>query len=115
MAASPVEATQLVFQVGLVAVYGLLLAGRTLLRLRHDPFEWRWTIPCVGILLACADWLYFKGLSIPGVPISVGSLLRRFSVVITFVLGAAFFHETNLRRKAFALAAILVGVVLLAL
>ena len=89
--------------------------AKTLLRLRHDPFEWRWTIPCVGILLACADWLYFKGLSIPGVPISVGSLLRRFSVVITFVLGAAFFHETNLRRKAFALAAILVGVVLLAL
>ena len=113
--AAPVEVVQFWFQIGLVAVYGLLLAGRTLLRLRHDPFEWRWTIPCVGILLACADWLYFKGLSIPGVPISVGSLLRRFSVVITFVLGAAFFHETNLRRKAFALAAILVGVVLLAL
>ena len=30
-------------------------------------------------------------------------------------MAAAFFHETNLRRKAFALAAILVGVVLLAL
>ena len=64
--AAPVEVVQFWFQIGLVAVYGLLLAGRTLLRLRHDPFEWRWTIPCVGTLLACADWLYFKGLSIPG-------------------------------------------------
>ena len=112
--AAPVEVVQFWFQIGLVVVYGLLLSGRTLLRLRHDPFAWRWTIPFVGILLACADWLYFKGLSIPGTPISVGSLLRRFSVVITFALGAAFFHEANLRRKALALAAILVGVVLLA-
>ena len=111
----PVEPVQFWFQIGLFAVYGILLAGRTLLRLPHDRFEWRWTIPCVGILLAMADWLYFKGLAIPDVPISVGSLLRRFSVVITFVLGAKFFHERNLRRKGLALAAILVGVVLLTL
>lgn len=113
--AAPVEVVQFWFQIGLFAVYGILLAGRALLRLRHDPFEWRWTIPCVGVLLALADWLYFTGLAIPGVPISVGSLLRRFSVAITFVLGAIFFHETNLRRKALALAAILVGVALLSL
>ena len=111
----PVEPVQFWFQIGLFAVYGILLIGRTLLRLPHDRFEWRWTIPCVGILLAMADWLYFKGLAIPDVPISIGSLLRRFSVVITFVLGAKFFHERNLRRKGLALAAILVGVVLLTL
>lgn len=90
-------------------------AVRTLLCRRHDVFEFRWTIPLVGILLAAADWLYFKGLAIPGVPISIGSLLRRFSVVITFVLGARFFHETNLLRKSLALAAILFGVLLLCL
>ncbi len=110
---APVEEVQFWFQIGLVVVYGTLLAGRALLRLRHDPFEWRWTIPCVGVLLAMADWLYFHGLAQPGVPISVSSLLRRFSVVITFVLGAKIFHETNLKRKSLALAAILVGVVLL--
>ena len=109
----PVEPVQFWFQIGLFAVYGVLLAGRTLLRLPHDRFEWRWTIPCVGILLAMADWLYFKGLAIPDVPISVGSLLRRFSVVITFVLGAKVFHEKNLKRKGLALAAILAGVALL--
>ena len=113
--AAPVETVQFFFQVGLVVVYALILSGQRLLKLPHDRFEFRPTIPFVGILLAAADWLYFRGLAIPDVPISVGSLLRRFSVVITFVLGAKFFHETNLRLKGIALAAILVGVVLLCL
>lgn len=113
VAAAPVETVQFFFQIGLVCVYALILSGQRLLRLPHDRFEFRFTIPFVGILLAMADWLYFKGLAVPDAPISVGSLLRRFSVVITFVLGARFFHETNLRRKALALAAILVGVILL--
>ena len=110
---APVETVQFFFQIGLVVVYATLLAGQRLLRLPHARFEFRLTIPFVGILLAAADWLYFTGLAIPDAPISVGSLLRRFSVVITFVLGARFFHETNLKRKALALAAILVGVILL--
>ena len=113
VAAAPVETVQFFFQVGLVIVYALILLGQRLLRLPHDRFEFRLTIPFVGILLAMADWLYFKGLAVPDAPISVGSLLRRFSVVITFVLGARFFHETNLKRKALALAAILIGVILL--
>ena len=111
--AMPVETVQFFFQVGLVCVYALIFSGQRLLKLPHDRFEFRFTIPFVGILLAAADWLYFKGLAVPEAPISVGSLLRRFSVVITFVLGARFFHETNLKRKALALAAILVGVILL--
>lgn len=111
-----VEAAQLVFQVGLVAIYALLLVLQRRFAPQTCPrFTWRWTIPLVGVLLAGADWLYFKGLAIPGVPISVASLMRRFSVVITFVLGARFFHETNLARKALALAVILAGIVLLCL
>ncbi|MBQ0033561.1 MAG: EamA family transporter, partial [bacterium] len=84
-----------------------------ILGISHGRFEFRPTIPFVGILLAMADWLYFRGLAVPEAPISVGSLLRRFSVVITFVLGARFFHEANLKRKALALAVILAGVILL--
>ena len=113
--AAPVETVQFFFQVGLVLVYAVLLAGQRLLRLAHDRFEFRPTIPLVGILLATADWLYFHGLAFPDVPISVASLLRRFSVVITFALGAVFFRERNLRRKGLALLAILVGVALLCL
>ena len=42
-------------------------------------------------------------------------LMRRLSVVLTFLLGARFFHETNLVRKGIALAAIVAGVSLLCL
>ena len=117
VARAPVEPTQLVFQCGLVPVYAVCLLGSHLLqaKLSPHPFTWRWTIPCVGVLLMCADWLYFRGLAIPEVPISVASLMRRFSVAITFVLGAVFFHETNLRRKGVALTLILAGVALLCL
>ena len=111
----PVEQMQFWFQIGLVAVYAVLFAANGLARIDRTPFAWRWSIPAVGVLLAFADWLYFHGLAIPGVPISVGSLMRRFSVVITFLLGAKFFHETNLRRKGLALAAIVVGIALMAL
>lgn len=111
--AIPVERMQFWFQVGLVAVYASMLLAQRMAGMRRDRFEWRWTIPATGILLAAADWLYFHGLAIPDVSISVGSLLRRFSVVITFVLGAAVFHERNLRRKGLALAMILLGVALL--
>ena len=113
--AMPVEQVQLVFQAGLVAFYALALAASRALRLGRDAFEWRWTIPLVGILLAGADWLYFKGVAHPGSPISAASLMRRLSVVLTFLLGARFFHETNLVRKGIALAAIVAGVSLLCL
>lgn len=113
--AIPVETVQFWFQLGLVAVYAVLLFIHRFMRLERTRFEWRWTIPVTGILLAAADWLYFHGLAIPDVQISVGSLMRRFSVVITFVLGALVFRERNLKRKGAALAAILAGIVLLCL
>ena len=115
--ALPVETVQFVFQIGLVVFYGVALAVVSVASGRRDrgAFEWRWTIPLVGILLAVADWMYFTGLSFQGAPISAASLLRRFSVVITFFLGAKFFHETNLVRKSVALAAIVAGVVLICL
>ena len=111
--ALPVEPAQLVFQVGLVAFYALSLGVSRLMRMRRDPFEWRWTIPLVGILLAGADWLYFKGLAHPGTPVSAASLMRRLSVVLTFLLGAKFFNERNLIRKGIALAAIVAGVAIM--
>ena len=113
--AIPVETVQFWFQLGLVAVYAVLLAVQRFMRLERTRFQWRWTIPATGILLAAADWLYFHGLAIPDVQISVGSLMRRFSVVITFVLGAIVFRERNLKRKGAALAAILAGILLLCL
>lgn len=79
----------------------------------HRGFCWRWTIPCVGILLAASDTCYFNAISQPDAKIAVLSLIRRSSVVLTFLLGGAIFHETNLLRKGLALLAILAGVLLL--
>ena len=118
---SPVEPTQLVFQFGLIAVYALCLLATRILKSSPSTstspdnytFTWRWTIPLVGILLAFADWLMFNGLAIQGTPVSVAALMRRFSVAITFVLGAFFFRETNLVRKSIALALVLSGIALL--
>jgi transporter family protein len=76
-------------------------------------FEWRLTMPLVGILLALSDACYFNAIAHPGSQISVLSLIRRSSIVLTFFVGGAVFRETDLRRKAAALAAILAGVVML--
>lgn len=112
---APVESVQFWFQIFLFAVYAIVLLAMKAFKANSHPFEWRWTMPFVGILLAAADWLYFKGLSYPDVPVSVASLLRRVSVVVTFVFGARFFREKNIWRKALALAVILSGVAILCL
>lgn len=109
----PVDSMQLWYQLGLFLFYAVLFSVQRVSGIWPARFEWRWTIPCTGVLLAFADWLYFNGLAVPEVPISIASLLRRASVVITFALGAWCFHETNLRRKALALLVIITGIVLL--
>lgn len=106
---------QLWFAIDLVAVLGLVLLAQRVAGLQRTRFTWRWTIPVVGILLMAADWFYFGALSEEGVAISVLSLIRRSNVVISFAAGAWLFGENNLRKKAFALAAILVGVAILCL
>jgi transporter family protein len=81
----------------------------------RSGFRWRWTMPLTGILLAATDACYFNAIAVPDAQISVLSLIRRSSIVLTFFIGGAIFRERGLRRKAVALAAILIGVVLLCL
>lgn len=81
----------------------------------HRAFEWRASIPLVGILLVVSDACYFNAIATPDARISVLSLIRRSSIILTFFIGGAVFHETDMRRKALALAAILAGVALLCL
>lgn len=113
--AIPVERVQFWFQTWLVAIYSVLFALSRRTAFRRDRFDWRWTIPLTGVLLAGADWLYFHGIAMPGVQISATTLMRRLSAVVTFLLGAVIFRETNLGRKGLALAVIVAGVILLCL
>lgn len=73
------------------------------------PFRWSWAIPFISIFLSAADFAYLYALRDPDAMISVVSMIRRGSVVVSFLCGAALFHERNLRSKAVDLVFILVG------
>ena len=77
------------------------------------PFKWRWSILFISIFLSIADYVYFYSLSLDGALISVVSMVRRSSVLVSFILGALLFHEKNLRSKAIDLALVLLSMVLL--
>ncbi len=79
------------------------------------PFQWRWSIPAIGILLSIADFVYFYALTYNDSMIALVSLLRRGSVIIAFSLGAILFNEGNLKTKGLALAGILIGIILIIL
>ena len=111
----PANAVQFWFALWLVVLLGTVFAIQRGAGLDRTSFQWRWTVPAVGILLILSDWCYFHALAHPGVAISVLSLIRRSSVVVAFTMGAVIFGEGNLRRKSVALAAILAGVVILTL
>ena len=77
------------------------------------PFHWDWAIIGVSIFLSTADFMYFYSLSLPDAMISIVSMVRRGSVVVSFFFGAIFFHEKNLKAKAFDLALVLLGMLCL--
>jgi drug/metabolite transporter (DMT)-like permease len=77
------------------------------------PFHWDWAIIGVSLFLSTADFVYFYSLSLPSAMISIVSMVRRGSVVVSFLCGAMFFHEKNLKAKAFDLALVLLGMVFL--
>ncbi|GHT24944.1 permease [Bacteroidia bacterium] len=78
-------------------------------RKRSTPFVWRNSIIYISIFLAIGDWLYFYALTFPDSMISIVSMIRRSNVLITFIAGALFFHEKNLKNKAFDLLLVLLG------
>lgn len=82
---------------------------------RRERFSWDWTLLLVAALIVVADALYFYSISLDGALLSVISLLRRCSVVVTFALGALLFREQNIKAKAFDLALLLAGMSLLLL
>ena len=82
-------------------------------RRETTPFHWSWAIIGVSIFLSTADFMYFYSLSLPDAMISIVSMIRRGSVIVSFLFGAAFFHEKNLKAKAFDLALVLLGMIFL--
>lgn len=94
-----------------------IMAGILLLlwypkRKQTTPFGWRWSIVCISLSLAVADWLYLYLLGLPGAMISIVSMIRRSNVLaVTFVAGALFYHEKNLRSKIIDLLFVVLGMI----
>ena len=82
-------------------------------REQSTPFRWQWSIPLISIFLVSADFLYFQALSQPGALIAVISMIRRGSAVVSFLIGAFFLKEQNIKSKAFDLALLLLSMVFL--
>lgn len=76
-------------------------------------FRWRWTIPLISIFICMADLAYFYCLSMDDAMISIVSMVRRGSVIVSFMVGAFLFHEKNLRSKALDLLLVLLGMLFL--
>lgn len=76
---------------------------------RDRKFCWRWSIPMISLFLGMADFCYFTALAQDGALIAVVSMIRRGSVVVSFVFGALLLREKNLKSKAFDVLLILVG------
>ena len=111
----PHRTVQFWFSADLVAILGAALLVRTVCFGKKHKFIWRWTIPLTGVLLIVADFLYFYALSLPDIQISVVSLVRRCSCIVSFAAGSWYFRDVHVKKKACALALILLGVILLAL
>ena len=82
-------------------------------RNRTTPFRWAPSIILISIFLSAADFLYFYSLSIPGSMISVVSMIRRASVIVSFFCGALIFKENNLKVKAIELSLVILSMVFL--
>ena len=82
-------------------------------RQKTTPFHWSWAVIGVSVFLSTADFMYFYSLSLPWAMISIVSMIRRGSVIVSFLFGVAFFHEKNLRAKAIDLALVLLGMIFL--
>lgn len=76
-------------------------------------FSWKWSILLISIFLSMADFAYFYALSLPGAMISIVSMVRRGSVIVSFLCGALLFREKNLKAKALDLCLVILGMIFL--
>ena len=99
-----------VYQVVMMAV---IVAVLRLSKAAATSFRWSWAIPMISIFLTAADMAYFIALSQGDAMVSVVSMVRRSSVVVSFACGAMLFGEKNLKAKAIDMVFILIGMIFL--
>lgn len=78
-------------------------------RKHTTPFQWKWPIIFIAVFLTLADYAYFVSLAQSASMVSIVSMIRRSSVIVSFLCGALLFHEKNLRSKVIDLILVLLG------
>lgn len=100
-------------------IYQCLMMGIMLLviwwprRNTSTPFRWKSSIVLISIFLTVADFVYFYALTDPDAMISVVSMVRRGSVLVSFFIGALIFREKNIRSKAVDLLFVILSMICL--
>ena len=100
-------------------IYQMILMGIILCtiwfpkRRQTTPFRWNGAIVFISIFLSLADFAYLYALSLPGAMISVVSMVRRGSVIVSFITAVLFFRERNVKAKAIDLLLVLLGMICL--
>ena len=91
----------------------VLLADRLRDRKSFRKFHWDWKLLLIAVLITGSDMLYFFAVSEEDALLSVISITRRSSVLITFLGGALVFKENNIRDKFTDMVIMLAGVTML--
>lgn len=103
------------FSIYQLAIMSVLLLIIWYPRRHSDKFHWTCAIPLISIFVSLADFCYYHAIDMEGSMIAVISMIRRFSVVVSFICAAVIFGEKNLRSKALDMVLILLGMILLAI
>lgn len=106
-----VQAWSNFYQLVLMTVFLFTLWWPT--RKRTTAFQWKWSIVFIAVFLTLADYAYFRSLASNASMVSIVSMIRRSSVIVSFLCGALLFHEKNLKSKAIDLLLVLLGLVFL--
>lgn len=102
-----VQAWSNFYQLALMTVILFTLWWPT--RHKTTPFQWKWPIIFIAVFLTLADYAYFVSLAQSASMVSIVSMIRRSSVIVSFLCGALLFHEKNLKSKIIDLLLVLLG------
>ena len=98
----------------ITALLALILLIQYLADKEHfQGFAWDWRILIIAVLITAADAAYFFAMKDPDAMLSVISIIRRCSVLVTFMGGALILKEGNIRDKALDMVLMMAGVGLL--
>ena len=98
----------------ITALLALILLIQYLADKEHfQGFAWDWRILIIAVLITAADAAYFFAIKDPDAMLSVISIIRRCSVLVTFLGGALILKEGQIRDKALDMVLMMAGVGLL--